>query len=75
MPPFSSSIHFELYRRAAADDEYYVKLFYRRDGFEYLPQLEFPNCGTSKCSLDSLYELYTDVIPKVNETVRSLCHS
>lgn len=69
VPPFSASIHFELYRRAS---EYYVQLFYRKDKFQDVPPIEIPHCGT-KCPLDKLYELYNDILPSEDDTYESLC--
>lgn len=72
VPPFSSSIHFELYKR---NDEYYVQLFYKKGDSQHARLMEFPNCDTTKCPLHRIYDLYSDVLPDDNETFQSLCRS
>lgn len=69
MPPFGSSLHFEMYK---CGSKYYVQFFYRRDNSKRLTPLNIPNCGT-KCSIDKLYELYANILPKEHETHAFLC--
>lgn len=37
-------------------------MFYRKSDEENPSPLNIPNCGT-KCTLDQLYELYSEIIP------------
>lgn len=69
LPPYASSLHFELYKSDA--NEHYVQLFYKQfDGENILP-LNIPNCG-EKCPLDRFYELFADILPG---DYHSECHS
>lgn len=56
-PPYSSCLLFELYKQ---NDSHYVQLFYKKSN--ELTLLEFPGCG-SKCTVDNLYEIYSDILP------------
>ncbi|XP_031629370.1 prostatic acid phosphatase-like [Contarinia nasturtii] len=60
VPPYASSLHFELYKNS--ENEHYIQLFYRKSNEEHLSPLNLPNCGTM-CSLNRLYELYSEIIP------------
>lgn len=71
IPPFSSSILFELYKRA---DEYYVQVIYRKTVSGDHKPLYIPNCGV-KCPLAKFYEVYQNILPTANETFNSLCIS
>lgn len=50
---------FELYE---SGDSQYVQLFYRNSTADNLKPINIPGCGT-KCPLDQLYDIYSDVIP------------
>lgn len=65
IPPYASSILLELYKNG--EHEHYIQIFYRKSDVENLSPLNIPNCGT-KCSLNRLYELYSDLIPGDFET-------
>lgn len=65
IPPYASSILLELYKNG--ENEHYIQIFYRKSDVENPLPLNIPNCGT-KCSLDRLYELYSDLIPGDFET-------
>lgn len=67
IPPYVSSLHLELYKRGT---EYYVQLYYRKNGFENISAIEIPHCGT-KCPLDRFYELYKNILP--TEDIESAC--
>lgn len=69
IPPYASSLHFELYQNEA---EFYVQLFYRNEKIDGLSPLEIPNCGT-KCSLDKFYEVYKDILPHASESFDFAC--
>ncbi|XP_031636631.1 prostatic acid phosphatase-like [Contarinia nasturtii] len=69
MPPYASSLHFELYK---SGDDYHVQLFYRKSKEEILVPLEIPNCGTM-CPLNTLYQLYKDILPTEFEDFNSAC--
>ena len=60
MPPYASSLHFELYK--TAENEHYIQIFYRRFEEEALVPLNLPRCGL-KCSIEQFYEKYNDIIP------------
>lgn len=64
-PPYSSSVLFELYE--SNDNSFYVQVFYRNSTTEEPVPLNIPDCGT-KCPLNQLYELYSDVLPTDFET-------
>lgn len=68
IPPYSSSVLFELYETMNKD--YYVKVFYRNSATEEPAPLNIPNCGT-KCPLHKFYSLYNDILPYDFETE---CH-
>lgn len=59
-PPYVASLHFELY--TSQDKDYYIQLFYRKDGEEHPSAMEIRGCG-KKCDLDKFYDLYRDIIP------------
>lgn len=61
IPPYASSLHFELYKTSAND--HYIQLYYRTANEENPPSLNIPGCG-EKCSLDQLYDIYKDIIPE-----------
>lgn len=69
VPPFSSSIFFELYHK---NDNYFVKILYRKTPTDDVPALNIPNCGTM-CLLDKFYELYKHILPADFESFTSLC--
>lgn len=56
-PPYSSSLHFELYK---LEDEFFLQVSYRNATNEI--DIEFPICGT-KCSIEDLRQIYKDTIP------------
>lgn len=60
MPPYASSLHFELYK--TEDNENYIQLFYRRFEEEELLPLDIPRCG-EKCSIKQFYEKFNELIP------------
>lgn len=45
------------------ETEHYIQLFHRNLDEKFVPALEIPNCGDSKCPLNKWYELYKDVLP------------
>lgn len=69
VPPFSSSILFELYER---ENEFYVQIFYRKTVSGDVPPLEIPNCGTM-CPLEKFIELYQHILPTEEEDFNTLC--
>lgn len=69
LPPYASSLYFELYNRGS---KYYVQLYYRNSNEENPPPLEIPNCGKF-CPLEEFYELYKDLLPTEYETHDMLC--
>lgn len=69
VPPFSSTILFELYER---ENEFYVQITYRKTVSEDALPLEIPNCGTM-CPLKKFYELYDHILPKESEDFTTLC--
>lgn len=60
MPPYASSVHFELYK--SGENEHYVQLFYRKSEEEVLTPMEIPKCE-KKCTLDQFYATYNSIIP------------
>lgn len=60
LPPYASSLHFELYKNA--EGEYFVQLFYRKSKEEHPLSMEIPQCG-EKCPLNQFIALYSDIIP------------
>lgn len=60
LPPFASSLHFELYR--TSENEHYIQMFYRKPDEEYPAPMEVPGCG-EKWTLDQFYSLHGDLIP------------
>lgn len=69
MPPYASSMYFELYKRGT---EYFVQIFYRPTATEKVQSLNIPDCGTL-CPLDQFYKLYEDVLPTESEDRKILC--
>lgn len=69
IPPYGASVHFELYR---CGGDYFIQLFYRKNGSEDVRPTEIPNCGTN-CPLDKFHELYSDILPTKSESFESLC--
>ncbi|XP_055296463.1 prostatic acid phosphatase-like [Sitodiplosis mosellana] len=65
IPPYASSILLELYKND--ENEHYIQMFYRKSDVEKPSPLNIPNCG-EKCTLDRLYELYSELIPGDFET-------
>ncbi|XP_055309631.1 prostatic acid phosphatase-like [Sitodiplosis mosellana] len=61
VPPFSASVHMELYE--AGDKEHCIQIFYRKSNEENLTPMEILNYGQKCCTLERLYELYGDIIP------------
>lgn len=61
LPPYASSLLFELYE-SNAKNEHYVQVFYRNSTAGDLAPLDIPNCGT-KCPLNQLFELYKEILP------------
>ncbi|XP_055307975.1 prostatic acid phosphatase-like [Sitodiplosis mosellana] len=68
IPPYASSMYFELYKRGA---EYFVQFFYRRTPTETAP-LKILNCDVM-CPLKRVYEIYKDVLPSDTESYATLC--
>lgn len=62
LPPYASSLLFELYSPADTNSSHYVKIFYRNTTTEELLPINIPNCG-EKCPLTRLYEIYDDILP------------
>lgn len=60
IPPYASSLHFELYKKDK--DDYYVQLYYRTDNEEDPEPIKIPGCGR-KCTIDELHKIYRDIIP------------
>lgn len=60
IPPYASSLHFELYKRS--DNSHYVQIFYRRSEEEHPPSMIIPGHG-EKCSLDEFIDLCKPIIP------------
>lgn len=69
LPPYASSIYFELYKR---DSEYFVQLFYRKTPTEYISPLKILNCDIM-CPLNQIYETYKDILPTDSEDRATLC--
>lgn len=69
VPPFSSSILFELYER---ENEFYVQIIYRNPVPGDVLPLEIPHCGTM-CPLEKFVELYQHILPTEEEKFTSLC--
>lgn len=61
IPPYASSLHFELFKTSTND--HYVQLYYRTANEENPLPMNIPGCG-EKCSLDQLYDIYKDIIPR-----------
>lgn len=69
IPPLSSSLLFELYKRG---EENYVQISYRKTVSDDELPVMIPNCGTM-CPLAKFYELYKDILPSSDESFNSLC--
>lgn len=67
-PPYSACVLFELYESSGS---HYVQLFYKNSTTEDLTPMNIPKCGT-KCSLDELYDIYSDILPSDVESECSL---
>lgn len=60
LPPFRSSILFELYKLR---NEYSIKIFYKNSSTENLIPLNIPHCGPS-CPLEKIIQIYKDILPE-----------
>lgn len=66
VPPYSSSLLFELYKSSnnshnLTDNSHYIQLFYRNSSSDDLTPMNIPNCGI-KCSLNQFYKLYDNIL-------------
>ncbi|XP_031635142.1 prostatic acid phosphatase-like [Contarinia nasturtii] len=69
IPPCGASLHFELFQQGK---EYYVQLLYKTPFTKNAIPLKIKSCGFI-CSLDEIYEIYNDILPKEDEDFESLC--
>lgn len=60
IPPYGSSLHFELFK--TAKNEHYLQFIYRRYGVEDPEPSNIPGCG-KKWTLDTFYSAQGELIP------------